>query len=97
MNAPLDGLPRVTYANAGADFGALHALIDDALPAFEARALGQDAANLIGGAADHGGVRHEVRSPIDRRTVLGTLVWADAAGVDRAVAAARAAAPGWRS
>ena len=97
MNASLDGLPRVTYANAGADFGALHALIDEALPAFEARALGQDAANLIGGAPDHGGVRQEVRSPIDRRMVLGTMVWADASAVDRAVAAARAAAPGWRS
>ena len=97
MNAPLDGLPRVTYANAGADFGALHALIDDALPAFEARALGRDAANLIDGVADTGGVRHEVRSPIDRRAMLGTVVWADASAVDRAVAAARAAAHGWRA
>jgi hypothetical protein len=28
LSDPLAGLPRVTYANAGADFAALHAVVD---------------------------------------------------------------------
>jgi len=97
MSDPLAGLPRVTYANAGADFSALHAVLDARLPAFEARALGLDHANLVGDGTDTSGRRYAVASPIDARLALGTLVAADAAGVDRAVAAARAAAPGWRA
>ena len=97
MSDALAGLPRVTYANAAADFSALHAVLDRALPAFAARALDHDAANLAGGREDASGARYAVPSPIDARTTLGTLVAADAGAVDRAVAAARAAAPGWRA
>jgi 1-pyrroline-5-carboxylate dehydrogenase len=97
MTDPLAGLPRVTYANATADFSGLHAVLDRELPAFEARALGGEAANQVGGRADAGGARYVVPSPIDARTALGTLVAADAAAVDRAVAAARRAAPAWRA
>lgn len=96
MNDPLAGLPRVTYANAGADFTELHALLDRALPAYAARMLGHDAVNHVGGRADERGTRYAVPSPIDARTALGTLVAADAAAVDHAVATARAAARGWR-
>jgi 1-pyrroline-5-carboxylate dehydrogenase len=97
MTDPLAGLPRVTYANAGADFTALHAVLDARLPAFEARALGLDHANLVGDGSDTSGRRYAVASPIDSRLSLGTLVAADAVGIDRAVAAARAAAPAWRA
>jgi 1-pyrroline-5-carboxylate dehydrogenase len=97
MNDPLAGLPRVTYANAASDFSALHAVFDAELPAFASRATGLDSANRIGGDDDTGGTRYAVASPIDARLTLGTLVAADAAAVDRAVAAARAAAPGWRA
>jgi 1-pyrroline-5-carboxylate dehydrogenase len=97
MTDPLAGLPRVTYANAGADFSALHAVFDAALPGFESRALGLDHANLVGEGSDTSGRRYEVASPIDARLALGTLVAAGAVGVDRAVAAARAAAPAWRA
>lgn len=97
MTDPLAGLPRVTYSNAGADFSALHAVLDAELPRYQARALGHDQANLIGDGSDVGGRRYAVASPIDDRLVLGTLVAADAAAVDRAVAAARRAAPQWRA
>jgi len=97
VSDPLAGLPRVTYANAGADFAALHAVVDRELPRFEGRTLGHDHANLIGDGTDPGGTRYEVASPIDTRLVLGTLVAADAAAVDRAVQAARRAQPGWRA
>jgi len=97
MTDPLAGLPRVTYANAAADFSALHAVFDRELPAFESEALGGRTPNLIGGADDEHGRACPVASPIDRRTTLGTLIAADAAAVDHAVTAARAAAPGWRA
>ncbi len=97
MSDALAGLPRVTYANAAADFSALHAVLDRELPAFAARALGGDGANLAGGHEDATGARYAVPSPIDARTTLGTLVAADAGAVDRAVVAARAAASGWRA
>jgi 1-pyrroline-5-carboxylate dehydrogenase len=97
MTDALAGLPRVTYANAGADFSALHAVLDARLPSFEGRALGLDHANLAGDGSDTSGRRYAVASPIDSQRVLGTLVAADAAGVARAVAAARAASPAWRA
>jgi 1-pyrroline-5-carboxylate dehydrogenase len=97
MSDPLAGLPRVTYANAAADFAALHAVLDRELPGFAARALGHDHANLVGDGTDGGGRRYAVACPIDARVPLGTLVAADADAVDRAVRAARTAAPGWRA
>jgi hypothetical protein len=38
MSDALAGLPRVTYANAAADFSALHAVLDRELPVFAASA-----------------------------------------------------------
>lgn len=96
MSDPLAGLPRVTYANAAADFSALHAVFDRELPTFAAQALGRDHSHRIGDRDDDDGRRYAVASPIDTRDTLGTLPAADAATVDRAVAAARAAAAGWR-
>ncbi|HYF59875.1 MAG TPA: aldehyde dehydrogenase family protein [Burkholderiaceae bacterium] len=96
MSDPLAGLPRVTYANATADFSAVHAAFDRELPGFAARVLGHAHANLIGEGSDAGGERRAIACPIDRRIELGSLAFADAAAVDRAVRAARAAADGWR-
>ncbi|MFN9776138.1 MAG: hypothetical protein ACK54X_26450, partial [Burkholderiales bacterium] len=74
MSDPLAGQPRVTYANAAADFSALHAVLDRELPGFAARALGLDPANLVGEGTDAGGRRYAVTCPIDARVPLGTLV-----------------------
>jgi 1-pyrroline-5-carboxylate dehydrogenase len=85
-------LPRVTYSNIGADFGPLHAHLDEAIAAV---ALGGFHPNRIGGRNDEGGARVSTHSPVDARLTLGEFVAADAAAVDRAVAAARKAAGGW--
>jgi 1-pyrroline-5-carboxylate dehydrogenase len=97
VSDPLAGLPRVTYANAAADFSALHAVFDRELPVFSGRVLGLDHANLVGDGSDARGERYPVHAPIDARVVLGTLVAADATAVDAAVRAARGAAAGWRA
>jgi 1-pyrroline-5-carboxylate dehydrogenase len=89
-----DNLPRVTYTNIAADFRPLHDMLDQAIPAFE-RDLGRDWPNRIGGRADMSGKPFELMSPLDRSLRLGRFIEADRAGVDRAVAAARKAAPGW--
>jgi 1-pyrroline-5-carboxylate dehydrogenase len=89
-----DNLPRVTYTNIAADFGPLHDMLDRAIPAFE-RELGRDWPNRIGGREDAGGRRFDLVSPLDRSLRLGRFVQADRAAVERAVAAARKAAPGW--
>ncbi len=89
-----DNLPRVTYTNIGADFAPLHDMLDSAIPAFE-QELGRDWPNRIGGAADTSGTPFDLMSPLDRTLRLGRFVAADRRAVDRAVAAARKAAPGW--
>lgn len=85
-------LPRVTYSNIGVDFGPLHDHLDVAIPAY---ALGTAHPNRIGGRNDEAGARFPVSSPIDDRIRLGEFFAADAAAVDRAVAAARKAAREW--
>lgn len=85
-------LPRVTYSNIGVDFAPLHAHLDREIPAL---ALGGFHPNRIGGRNDENGHRHSIFSPIDNRLKLGEFVAADAASVDRAVAAARKAADIW--
>ena len=96
MRDPLAGLPRVTYANAAADFGALHACIDTHWPAISAALVGGEQAHLIDGRADHSGARVRIASPIDASLNLGSLPMADPGTVDRAVQAARRAAGAWR-
>ena len=93
---PLAGLPRVTYANGGTDFSALHGLIDRLLPAYSASLTGQPCAHRIGGLPVHAGVSEGVMSPIDRSLPLGHRFQADQDTVHRAVQAARDAAGGWR-
>src|SRR4051794_38596036 len=87
-------LPRVTYTNIGADFSGLHAMLDEAIPAFRAK-LGGDCPNLIGGEPSSEGQSYVIRSPIDSQLVLGTAFAAGRAEMERAVGAARAAFPAW--
>lgn len=88
-------LPRVTYSNINADFTGVHALFDTVLTRVRETRLGRDHAHLIAGTAVAGGVLATVASPIDNRLTIGRFALADAATVDRAVRAAREAAPAW--
>ncbi|WP_028030939.1 aldehyde dehydrogenase family protein [Gemmobacter nectariphilus] len=88
-------LPRVTYSNINADFTAVHSLFDGVLDDTRAQVLGRDHAHLIGGQPVASGTMTTVVSPIDRDIVIGCFGVADAALVDRAVQAARAAQPDW--
>lgn len=88
-------LPRVTYFNIGIDLTGIHALFDEQLPRFKAEKLGRLHPNVIAGRADKDGTPYDVHAPADRRVTLGSLVAASPAAIDRAVKAARAAAPGW--
>jgi len=94
---PLAGLPRVTYANGGTDFSALHRLIDRLLTSISDTLKGQPALHWIGGGGLATGARFEVASPIDRGLMLGQRLQADAATVEGAVLAARRAFAGWRN
>ncbi|MFO1274279.1 MAG: aldehyde dehydrogenase family protein [Rubrivivax sp.] len=90
MNTPY----RLTYATMFDPPPALHQRFEAALA--EARgALGQDHTMHIGGRARHAARQFELRSPIDREWLLGRFPLGMAVDVDDAVAAARAAAPGW--
>ena len=88
-------LPRVTYANVRADFSALHALLDERIPAFCGERLGRDFGNWIDGGEDRAGERYDAASPIDRDLLLGRFHRADAHAVHRAVEAARGAFEEW--
>jgi succinate-semialdehyde dehydrogenase/glutarate-semialdehyde dehydrogenase len=61
------------------------------------RALHQDAKNFIAGAWSDSaeGERHAVMSPIDGESI-GSIAWSSRTDAIRAIAAARAAQPGWR-
>lgn len=85
---------RLTYATMFDPPQALHQRFDAALAEVR-RSLGADHAMHIGGQARAAARRFELRSPIDRELLLGRFPSGTAADVDDAVAAARAAAPGW--
>ncbi len=92
----MTNLPRVTYSNTGEDFSGVHAHLDEVIPEAEARLLGKSQPAFIGGRDRAEGLVAKAVSPIDRDIVLGEFPQADAALVDEAVAAARAAFPAWR-
>ena len=89
-------LPRVTYSNTGEDFSGVHAHLDSIIPEVEARLLGRSRPAFVGGRDRSEGQVGLAHSPIDRDIVLGEFPQADAALVDAAVEAARAAFPAWR-
>ena len=88
-------LPRVTYSNINADFSGVHAHFDTVLEEVRKTVLGRDRRHLIGGEMVTGGAAAQALSPIDNRLAICGYSIADAALVDRAVQAARKAAPGW--
>lgn len=88
-------LPRVTYSNIQADFSGVHDLLDTVIAKVRAELLGQAWPHRIGGEDVATGAIYEAVSPIDNRILLGRFHRADAAVVDRAVAAARAAQKSW--
>jgi 1-pyrroline-5-carboxylate dehydrogenase len=90
-------LPRVTYSNIAEDFAPVHAHLDALIPRVKAGLTRTVRPNVIGGREDSDGKEYAASSPIDRDVALGTFVEASPAAIDRAVAAARAAAPAWRT
>ena len=96
MNVQPTNLPRVTYSNTGEDFSGVHAHLDEIIPEAEARLLGRLRPALVNGRDRSEGLIYDASSPIDRDLRLGEFPQADAALVDEAVAAARAAFPAWR-
>ena len=89
-------LPRVTYSNTSEDFSGVHAHLDDIIPQVEARLLGKSRPAFVGGKDRSDGQVVVARSPIDRDIILGEFPEGNAALVDEAVRAARAAYPAWR-
>ncbi|HEY8871284.1 MAG TPA: aldehyde dehydrogenase family protein [Candidatus Limnocylindrales bacterium] len=88
---------KITYATLRADNEELHGLYEAGVEKSRA-GLGGHHQNLIGGRwVDGSAGTFEARSPIDRDVVLGTFAKGDASDVEAAIAAARAAYPGWRS
>ena len=87
---------KITYATLRNDNEELHALYEQGVQ--EAKAgLGSHHQNFIDGRwVDGSAGVFEARSPIDRELVVGTFAKGDRADTQRAIAAARAAAPAWR-
>ena len=85
---------QLTYATMFDPPQALHQRFEAAL-AEVGPTLGAEHAMHIGGKPRHAERSFELRSPIDSTMLLGRFPLGRAADVDDAVAAARAAAPGW--
>jgi acyl-CoA reductase-like NAD-dependent aldehyde dehydrogenase len=85
---------RLTYATMFDPPPALHQRFDAALAEVRG-ALDQDHLMHIGGRPRQAARQFELRSPIDHEWLLGRFPLGTTADVDDAVAAARAAAPGW--
>jgi 1-pyrroline-5-carboxylate dehydrogenase len=87
---------KLTYSTMFDPPPELHEQFEAAL-AITRAALGQDYSHYINGKDVSGDSLRDDVSPIDTRTILGRFPVASQETVDRAVAAARAAHPGWRS
>ena len=95
MTATAPAQSKVTYTSANVDWDAFHLQFDDALARVRAQ-VGREYPLYIAGEAVTSTAKPIVdTSPIDTSVVLGRFATATAAHVDRAVAAARAAQPGW--
>jgi 1-pyrroline-5-carboxylate dehydrogenase len=95
MNESTDA-PRtkITYATLRADNEQLHAAFEAGLAAARAR-LGRSHPNIIDGQERAGGDEFELRSPIDQDVLVGRFANGSREDVRDAIAAARAAQPGW--
>jgi 1-pyrroline-5-carboxylate dehydrogenase len=87
---------KITYATLRADNEELHAAFEAGVAAARAR-LGESHANVIGGKMRGGDGESELRSPIDQEVVVGRFAVGTRQDVRDAIAAARAAQPGWRA
>ncbi len=95
MTATAPAQSKVTYTSANVDWESFHRQFDEALARVRAL-LGRAYPLYIGGEAVASSAPPIVdTSPSDTRVVLGRFAAATAPQVDRAVAAARAAQPGW--
>jgi 1-pyrroline-5-carboxylate dehydrogenase len=96
MNSTASVAPKVTYISLSADDPALDAAFDAAIAAARAE-LGRTVPLHVAGETRTGGPAIESRSPADARVVVARVASATAADVADAVAAAKAAFPGWRA
>ncbi len=87
---------RLTYATMFDPPAALHTAFEAALAALLPTLAARHALYIDGRDVDTGRAQRHV-SPIDHDIVLGDFALGSAAEVERAVAAARLAAPGWRA
>jgi len=95
MTATAPTQSKITYTSANVDWELFHRQFDEALARIRSR-LGRDYPLYIGGEAVTSTAQPIVdTSPIDTSVVLGNFATCTAPHVDRAVAAARAAQPGW--
>lgn len=85
---------KITYATLRADNEDMHAGFEAAVERVRAD-FGTHYRNFIDGQWRDAADRFEVRTPIDRDIVLGTVAMGTAQDLDDAVAAARRAQPGW--
>ncbi|MEP7379058.1 MAG: aldehyde dehydrogenase family protein [Chloroflexota bacterium] len=86
---------KITYATLRNDNEELHAQFEEGMAKARAQ-LGQHYPNFINGEPRHGEGEIEDRSPIDDSLVLGYFAKGTRQDAKDAVAAARAAFPGWR-
>ena len=85
---------KITYATLRADDERLHQAFERGVEHARAR-LGRDHANVIAGRERSGERMFELRSPIDSEILVGRFASASRQDVRDAIAAARAAQPGW--
>ncbi len=85
---------KITYATLRNDNEELHALYDAGIDKARAQ-LGEHHVNYVGGQPRQGEGEFEKRSPIDQDLVLGHFAKGTRQDVQDAVAAAKAAFPGW--
>jgi len=86
---------KLTYSTMFDPPPALHERFDSALAKVRGR-LGEVHSNYIGGRNCEPEIAYQLRTPIDRKVVLGGFPEATPAEVDQAVAAAKSAFPDWR-
>ena len=86
---------KLTYSTMFNPPPVLHERFDSALAKVRGK-LGEVHANYIGGRNCEAEIAYQLRTPIDRKVVLGRFPDATPAEVDQAVAAAKSAFPDWR-
>jgi len=94
MNEPADNRFRLTYSTMFDPPASLHEHFEAAVAALDTIA-GREHPMTIGGREVFADERFEVRSPIDRRRLLGIFQRGNAGHARDAVAAANAAWPAW--